>query len=222
MAPKAIENRTATSEAPVKVRARNRSAEMRGLPARAQCTANSARAMPDRVRAVSVEPDPQPQSWPLTRPRVSAATPPVTSPAPSASGVRTGCPGTAGSRRQPATSATRPMGTLTRNTQRQLAATSTPPTTGPSAAARPPTAVQARTAPWRRSGAVVASTRLSEVGVSRAAPAAWRTRKMTSIVRLSAAPQAAEAAVNRPTPSRKPWSRRRLSASRPNSTRSEA
>jgi hypothetical protein len=28
--------------------------------------------------------------------------------------------------------------------------------------------------------------------------------------------------VNRPTPSRKPWSRRRLSASRPNSTRSEA
>ena len=48
--------------------------------------------------------------------------------------------------------ASRPIGTLTRKIQRQLAVTSTPPTTGPSAAARPPIAVQVRTAPPRRSG----------------------------------------------------------------------
>ena len=68
----------------------------------------------------------------------------------------------------------------------------------------------------------MASTRLSEVGVSSAAPAAWTMRKATSMVRLVAAPQAAEAAVNTATPSRKPFSRRRLSESRPNSTSSAA
>ena len=94
--------------------------------------------------------------------------------------------------------------------------------TGPSAAARPPTAVQARTELWRRSGALVASTRLKEVGVSRAAPAACTIRNTTSMVRLLAAPHAADAAVNTITPSRKPFSRRRLSASRPNSTSSAA
>ncbi len=83
--------------------------------------------------------------------------------------------------RQPTAIAARPIGTLTKKTQRQLAATSRPPTTGPSAAASPPTAVQPRTAPWRRSGEVVASTRPSEVGVSSAAPAAWTIRKATSI-----------------------------------------
>jgi len=45
---------------------------------------------------------------------------------------------------------------------------------------------------------------------------------MTSVVRLEAAPQAADAAVKMTTPSRKPFSRRRLSASRPNRTSSDA
>ena len=83
-------------------------------------------------------------------------------------------------------------------------------------------AVHVRTAFWRRSAAVVARIRLSDVGVSSAAPAAWRMRKATSMVRLEAAPQAAEAPVNTATPSRKPFSRRRLSERRPNSTSSEA
>ena len=80
--------------------------------------------------------------------------------------------------------------------------------TGPSAAAIPPTAAQARTAPWRRSGVVVARIRPSEVGVSSAAPAACSTRNATSIGRLVAAPQAADAATNTATPSRNPRSRR--------------
>jgi hypothetical protein len=94
--------------------------------------------------------------------------------------------------------------------------------TGPRAAASPPIAVQARTELWRFSGALVARTRLSDVGVSSAAPAACTMRKAMSMVRLDAAPQAAEAAVNTRTPSRNPFSRRRLSDRRPKSTSSEA
>ena len=60
--------------------------------------------------------------------------------------------------------------------------------------------------------------RLNEVGVSNAAPAACTIRNATSIGRLAAAPQAAEATVKIRTPSRKPFSRRRLSARRPNTT----
>jgi len=86
----------------------------------------------------------------------------------------------------------------------------------------PPTAVQVRTAPWRRSGGKAASTRLREVGVSSAAPAAWTSRNATSMATLLAAPQAADAAVNTATPSRKPYLRRWRSASRPNRTSSEA
>ena len=153
---------------------------------------------------------------------MSAATPPVTRTAPRASGRGTGWPGTSGSRRQPTTRAAIPIGTLTRNTQRQLAATSRPPITGPKAAATPPVAVQARTAPLRRCGGYEASTRLSDVGVSSAAPAACTSRKAISMATLLAAPQAAEAAVKMATPSRKPYLRRCRSASLPASTSSEA
>ena len=86
------------------------------------------------------------------------------------------------------TTAASPIGTLTKKIQRQLSATSGPPTTGPSAAAAPPTAVQVRTAPARFSGAVVASTMPSDAGVSSAAPVAWITRKAISIPRLGGRP----------------------------------
>ena len=95
----------------------------------------------------------QPHSLALTSAKVSAPTPRVTRAAPQASGRGTSCPGTRGSMRQPTTRAARPIGTLTMKIQRQLAVNSRPPTTGPRAAARPPIAVQVRTAPARRSGA---------------------------------------------------------------------
>ena len=147
---------------------------------------------------------PSPRLCPSTRPRVSSATPAVTSTAPRASGLGTGWPGTYGSLRQPKNSAASPIGTFTRNTQCQLAATSTPPTTGPSAAASPPTAVQARTEWARRSGAAVASTRLRDVGVTSAAPAAWNTRKTINSPVLCAVAHRAEATTNTATPTRKP------------------
>src|SRR5215210_483287 len=96
---------------------------------------------PAAASTASVVVLPQPQSPPLTRPSVNSATPAVTNIAPTASGGGASWPGTCGRRRHPTTSATTPIGTLTKNTQRQSAATSSPPTTGPSAAARPPTAV---------------------------------------------------------------------------------
>src|SRR5258706_16248194 len=86
------------------------------------------------------------------------------------------------------------MGTLTRNTQRQLAVTRRPPITGPRAAASPPMAVQVRTAPPRRSGGDEASTRPRGGGGSRAAPAAWTRRNAPPMAPLLAAPQAPDAA----------------------------
>ena len=104
------------------------------------------------------------------------------------------------------------------NTQRQLIATSSPPTTGPRAAIRPPIAVQTRTLLSRVSSELVARTMPSEVGVISAAPAAWRMRKMTSTSVLLAVAQSAEATVNTATPSRNPYSRGKRSARRPNTT----
>jgi hypothetical protein len=68
----------------------------------------------------------------------------------------------------------------------------------------------------------VARIRLTEVGVSSAAPAAWITRKTSSMARLVDNPQAAEAKVKTSTPIRKPFWRLRPSDRRPNRTRSEA
>ena len=126
----------------------------------------------------------------------------------SPSGHGIASPGISGSRRHAAISAATPIGTFTRNTHRQLAATSRPPTAGPSAAANPPTAVHVRTAPCRRSAGNVARISPSDVGVSSAAPAAWRTRNATNIGRLVAAAHAAEAATKTATPSMNPRSRR--------------
>src|SRR5919198_565098 len=151
IAPNAAEKKSATAEAPVKGRSRKSARSMSGLRACSVCRTNAATATTPAPSAATVRGSPHPQPAPLTSPSTSAATPPVTSAAPSSSGLGTGWPGTSGSRRQPIASAASPIGTLTKNTQRQLAATSRPPTTGPSAAARPPTAVHALTAPWRRS-----------------------------------------------------------------------
>jgi len=81
------------------------------------------------------------------------------------------------------------------NTQRQLIATSSPPTTGPRAAIRPPIAVQTRTLLSRASLELVARTMLSEVGVISAAPAAWTIRKVTNTSVPVAAAHSAEATV---------------------------
>src|ERR1700742_4520658 len=107
MAPNAIENSSITTVAPVKARARNRAGSTSGLADRAQCSANRASRTTAAASTSKVRADPQPQSPPSARPRVSAPTPALTRAAPSASGRGTGWPGTSGSRSQPTTSAAR-------------------------------------------------------------------------------------------------------------------
>ena len=177
----------------------------------------------------------QPQSSALTRARASApiatredrgaehvradlvgGQPPGRCPVPLAaarSGART---------RTPKIRAIATTGTLTRNTQCQLAATRAPPRTGPSAAAAPPTEVHARIAPVRRSGGAAASSRLSEAGMSSAPPAAWTTRAPTRTQTSGAAAQAAEASAKMIMPVRNAARRPIRSAARPAGTSSAA
>ena len=108
--------------------------------------------------------DAQPQSAPLTSPKVKRPDPGGDQHDTEGSGRSVEWPGTSGRRRQPTTRAATPTGRLTRNTQRQLAATSRPPTTGPTAAARPPTAVQARTAPDPAPGILVGGEHQTQRG----------------------------------------------------------
>ncbi len=205
--PNEAANKIATADAPVNGLSRNSARSISASRLQAVCAANSASAAAATPSVATVLESPQPHVPPLTRPSDSRPTPRVTSSVARASGRETDWPGTCGSCRQPTTSASRPIGTLTKNTHRQLASTSSPPMTGPRAAAKPPAAVHVRTAPCRRSAGKLARTSPSEVGVSSAAPAACTTRNATNIGRLLAAPHAAEAATNSATPSRKPRSR---------------
>jgi hypothetical protein len=109
-----------------------------------------------------------------------------------------------------------------RNTQCQLASTRAPPTTGPSAAAAPPTEVQALIVPVRFSGRAAASSRPSEAGISSAPPAAWTTRAITSTQTFGAAAQAAEATPKTIIPVRNAARRPIRSAARPAGTSSAA
>ena len=77
-------------------------------------------------------------------------------------GVRVAAP--RASKRTPNTSASRLKGRLTRNTQRQLTWTSSPPIGGPKAAAAPPTADHRPIAAPLRSGPKAGSSSPSEVG----------------------------------------------------------
>ena len=186
IAPNAAENSSATTDAPVNGRSANSARSISGLRARTLCSANSAER--DRARAERGERPrrpPSPSAPPLTRPSDERADPAGDQQRAERVGRRApDGPGTCGSRRQPTTSAARPIGTLTRNTQRQLAATST--RRPPGRARRPGRRPRSTRAP-RRGGApagVVARIRPSEVGVSSAAPAACTTRNATSIGRL--------------------------------------
>src|SRR5215217_4258846 len=94
---------------------------------------------------------------PASTPSISATTIPVRATVESATPATSsgGTPGRrdSGSQRRPSGAANSTKGTLTRNTQRQPAtSTSTPPTTGPRASPSPPTADQIPTAFGRSSG----------------------------------------------------------------------
>ena len=117
-------------------------------------------------------------------PSASAPTPATSRALPSTSGRTPPGSRVSRSRRRAGTSAASPIGTLTKNTQRQPSwSTSTPPSDGPSAAATAPVALQIATAVARRSGGNSGSSRAREVGTRIAPPAACSTRAATSRLR---------------------------------------
>src|SRR5712664_3868456 len=135
-----------TSAAPVNGRIWNSAGSTKGLGKRKQRHTNSAIRMTAAAKLRPMPGETHPQSFTLTMAKVSAPIPPVTSAASNGLGRGASWPGISGSFRQPTNMAMTPIGTLTMNIQRQFTATSSPPMTGPSAAARPPIAVQVRTA----------------------------------------------------------------------------
>jgi hypothetical protein len=78
--------------------------------------------------------------------------------------------------------------------------TTAPPTSGPIAMARPPTAPQAPRASPRRCGDTAADSSVSVSGITMAAPTPWTARAATSHPMPGASAAAAEPAVNRPRP----------------------
>ena len=179
--------------------------------------ASSASANAATTRALD-----QPQSEPSTIPATRLATATVRRPAPSrsalwAAGSRTSC-----SRRTPKTSASTLKGRLTRNTQRQLTWTSSPPMGGPKAAAAPPTADHRPMAAPLRPGPKAGSSSPSEVGSMSAPPLACSTRAPTRKPSEGATAHSAEEAVKTASPRRKALLRPVRSAQRPAGTRTAA
>ena len=125
-------------------------------------------------------------------------------------------------RRTPKTSATTLKGRLTRNTQRQLTWTNSPPTGGPSAAAAPPTADHSPMAAPLRAGPKAGRSSPSEVGSMSAPPVACRTRAPTRKSSEGATAHSAEEAVKMANPSRNALLRPARSAQRPAGTRAAA
>jgi hypothetical protein len=115
-----------------------------------------------------------------------------------------------------------PIGRFTTNTQRQSTCTSSPPSTGPAAAASPPTAAQLRVARVRRSAGTVASSSASDVGSWAAAPIACTDRATTRTHSVGAAAHARDARVNSATPARNTGRWPTRSPSRPSTTSSAA
>jgi hypothetical protein len=95
----------------------------------------------------------------------------------------------------------RPIGTFNQKIHGQVRPCVTaPPTTGPASTAIPVTLLNIPSAQARRCGGNAADSRASASGSISAAPAPWTARAATSAAASGARAHAAEAAVNRPTP----------------------
>jgi len=96
---------------------------------------------------------------------------------------------------------TKPIGTLSQKIHSQARPWVTaPPTTGPASTAMPVTLLKMPRAQARRCGENAAASSASASGSISAAPAPWTARAVMRAVAFGARAQAAEAAVNKPTP----------------------
>ncbi len=166
----------------------------------------------------------QPQSSPLTMPRVRTPSMRAEIVAPSRSGTRRR-PGARLSTRArlAATTAAMPNGRLTRNARRQLpSSTSAPPIGGPRPEARAADAPQRPMAWARLSVGNASTTRASDAGTRIAAPRACTTRNAMSTSTFGAMAQRTDAIVKSVTPLMKARLRPSRSARRPETTRNAA
>jgi len=129
---------------------------------------------------------------------------------------------TSGRTRRPPAKMASPIGTLIRNTHRQLASTSRPPIGGPDVAATAATPAQMPTTRLCSRFGNAGRSRPSDAGTITAAPRACRARAVTSTGRLGDAAHSAEAAVKAATPPSRNRRRPKWSASRPAGTRKAA
>ena len=182
-----------------------------------QVPETAARANAPTIRGLS-----QPQSEPSTMAATRLATDTESSPAPSRSALWAAGSRTSRSIRIPKTSASTLKGRLTRNTQRQLTCTRSPPIGGPRAAAAPPTADHSPMAAPLRSGPKAGSRSPRDVGSMSAPPVACRTRAATRNPSVGATAQSAEEKVKTASPRRKAFLRPVRSAQRPAGTRAAA
>ena len=162
-----------------------------------------------KARAATKQPTiralPQPHSWPSTMPSTSAPMVTANISVPVRSGIRRR-PGArlSTSRRRASRTAATPIGTLTRNTRRQLAAaTSSPPSEGPRPAAAAPTADSKATPCARCAGGNAFSTSARADGTRKAAPSACTTRKAISASADGAIAHSSEPTVNSSRPKMK-------------------
>src|SRR5438132_3047445 len=188
---------------------------------RADWATNAVTARAETANAAMTRALDQPQLAPSTAPRASAPIPRISNAPPTASGSRVFCWSLVfGTQRAAPRNARRETGRLTRNSHRQEAVMSTPPSSGPQVAESAAVVIQIFTYFCTFSAGAEVKTRPRLEGVSTAAPAACRTRKATRTQIFELSPAPALAALKSVRRSRNPPFRPNRSARRPAGTRS--
>ena len=142
----------------------------------------------------------QPWPFPRTRPQTIPSRPRLASATPGRSSLFDG-PWLSSRRRSASGIRTRPSGTLIQKIHcQERPETTAPPTSGPSATARPPIPPQAPSARPRFSAGTAAERIVSVSGAMIAPPTPWAARAATSASIEGASAAAAEAAVKIPSP----------------------
>lgn len=184
---------------------RNRVSGISGSATLVSHQAKATKSSAEAPMKPQVRPSPQPHAGALISAQTRQNMAPESSAMPSRSKERGAFSARWSSRISvPSSRASRPTGTLMKNTDCQLTCwTSTPPRIGPPAVEAPMTMPQMPIAMLSFSAGKVARSRPSAAGISSAPNRPWRTRKVTTIGMLSDRPMAPEASAKPVTPMRK-------------------
>src|SRR3954449_12479692 len=203
--------------APVTVLMRKIPMRINGSEWRSSHTTNPTSRIADAAKNESAFADSQPSSPARVIAYTSDESPEVTRIAPSASNDLTDASRLSRSKTGVRMNAATPIGTFTKKIHDQLRAdVSTPPSSTPAAAPKPPTAPQTPSAMLRSRPSVKVTDRIdSAAGEITAAPSPWNERAGLSDPSDQAKPASSEESVNRTMPARKSRLRPSRSAARP-------